>query len=393
MTKWVLVLVCGLLACAVPRINAETVILKDGTFVEGKVVRKTSRMVRVETRFGPRSILKRDIDQIIATIDPADVDASHFDELTPALQAVLNAQADYKLKKYDRALARIEPFLADTSNRAVAMKIDWMHIEILERLGRWDQVKELLNDKVETGTPREKTRAQAHLDIFEANPAFDLRFVGKRHARNFLISPSLRERARNAGSLRDAAVMRAALEEYCEQLLVKDKLSVKAFADLLDPQKTYEALTRPRRGSIEKRLPYTKDLQKAEASLYKAQSVLGDYGAAFELDLIRTEMVHLLDVGNRLLNELLEANPGLYQPPVNPSTGRWTAEGRREWRRRCDDFIAKARPLQALLNYMKEKTERYPRDLKRLYDIVKDFEERIGQNVRSVKRDRNRSHD
>ena len=385
--------VCAIVALAAEGTVAETVILKDGTFVEGKVVRETSRMVRIETRSGSQWFPKKDIDQIIQTYDTADIDVNEFAELPPEVRAVLNAKADYKLKHYDKALARLSAYRNDRKNPAIAVQIDWMVIELYERLGRWDEVKKLLQDKVEHGMPREQIRAQAHLDILKQNPGYDLRFVGERNARNFLISADLRMR-RETGSLRDADVMRAALEEYCEQLLVKDKLSVKAFADRLDVQKTYEALTSDaaRRGNIENLLPYAEDLRKAESSLYKAQSVLGDYGAAFRLDLIRTELTHLLAVADRMLTELLNASPDQFSPAVD-AAGRLTPDGRREWRRRCDEFVDKARPVQVLLDYAAEKAERYPRDLKQLHDVVHDLKERIDQDVKSVRRQRDRVHE
>ena len=390
MVRWFVVLVtawAGLVSLA----RAETVILKDGTFVEGKIVLETSRSIRIDSRFGTRTFLKKDIDQIIETIDPADAQTDRFDQLPEALKAVLNARAEYKLKQYDRALSRIEPFFDYSQDKAIRIQIDWLRIELNERLGRWELVKKLLTEKLEQGTPREMTRAQAHLDILNANPNFDLRYVGERHMRNFLRTDHLRERAREDASLRDAEVMEAALEEYCEQLLDKDELSVKAFSDVLDFQTTFDALSEVSgRGGLENHLPYLEELKKAEASLYKAQSILGDYGAAFELDLIRTELEHLLVVGYRMLIELIEASPEQFDPPVDPTTGRLTPDGRREWRRLSDEFIEKARPLQRLLEYMRDKAERYPRDLKQLQDIVIDFQERIDQWVKAVKRGRSR---
>jgi hypothetical protein len=373
--------------------RSQTVILKDGTFVEGEIIRETSRTVRIDTRFGTRTFLKKDIERIVESVGQADLDANRFHELPPVIRTVLNAQADYKLGDYDKAYKRLEPYRDYKEQPAIRIRIDWLFIDLYQRQGRWDQARRLLEDKLENGTPREKVRAKAHLDIFEINPQYDLRYVGERHARNFISDEKLLELAREPGSLRDHRIMRAALEEYCEQLLVQDELSVKAFADRLNFDQTYEAVKNaPLTGDLTYHLPYVNDLKKAEASLYKAQSILDDYGAAFELDLVRTELDHLLTVVNRMINELLESSPEGYNPPVDSVTGRLTADGRREWVRRCDEFVDLARPLERLLAYMMDKAERYPRDLELIYRILTEFKERMDQVVKAVRRNRDRTH-
>lgn len=381
------------LLCVAPPARPQTVILKDGTFVEGEIVRETSRTVRIDTRFGTRTFMKKDIERIVESVGRADLDANRFHELPPVIRAVLNAQADYKLANYDRAYKRLEPFRDFTEQPAVRIRIDWLFIELYQRRGQWDKARRLLEEKLENGTPREKVRAKAHLDVFGYNPNFDLRYIGERHARNFIMDERLRQQARDPGSLRDHQIMRAALEEYCEQLLVQDQLSVKAFADRLNLSQTLEAVKNaPLSGDLTYHLPYIDDLKKAEASLYKAQSILDDYGAAFELDLVRTELDHLLSVAFQMLNELFEASPEQYNPPTDPTTGRLTADGRREWVRRCDEFVALARPLERLLAYMMDKAERYPRDLEMIHRILTDLRERLDQVVKSVRRDRDRTH-
>jgi hypothetical protein len=266
-------------------------------------------------------------------------------------------------------------------------------IEIKERIGQWDTAKRLLQEKLEKGSPAERVRAKAHLDILQANPDHDLRFVGEKHARNFITSEQLRNRARERDSLRDHEIMRLALEEYCEQLLVDDKLSVKAFAEKLDLEATYKAIIDAGgRGDVAEVLPYMADLRNAEASLVKAQSILGDYGRAFELDLARTELNHLLQVGFRLANEALAASPENFEPPAEPQSGQLTPEGRRQWQERCDEFIRRAKPATDLLDYMLDRVQRLGSGLRDLHDILSELKPRFDEMIKSVKKARGRTH-
>jgi hypothetical protein len=373
--------------------RAETIILKDGTFIEGKIILQTSASVRVETRLGVRTFSRKDIDQIVESVDDASSAAQKsFADLPPATKAVLNAQADYDLGNYEKALARIEPFKEFAENKAVRMRIDWLIIEINERLGRWDVAKKLLKDKQESGTAAEKTRAKAHLDIFEVNPDYDLRFVGKKNTRNFILDEELRNKAKEPGALRDHEIMRRALEEYCEQLLVEDKLSVKAFADKLDVKKTVEAVKNATgTGDIGTQLPYVADLKKAEAALAKANAILGDYSSAFELDLVRAEISHLWVVLPQLGNEALSQSPETFQPAFDRSTGLLTAEGRRQWQERCDRFLEAAKPVIRLAEYMNAKTEKFPETLRDFHKTVESLNERLKENIRAVKKARDRT--
>ena len=375
-------------------VAAETVILKNGAFVEGEVTLQTSTTVRVKTRFGERSFSRKDIEQIIESVDHADPDAvNKFAELPPAHKAVLNAQADYDLQNYERALSRLEPLRDYQENKAIRMKVDWLVLEINERLARWDVVKKMLEDKKEHGTPPEKTRAKAHLDIFEVNSDYDLRFVGKKHARNFILDEETRNRAKEPQSLRDATIMRLALEEYCEQLLVEDKLSVKAFGDKLKLDATYEAIKKASgSGDFSSTLPYLNDLKAAEAALFKAQAVLGDYGSAFELDLLRTELNHLLAVGQRMDKDLEKVSPETLTPGFDPRNGQLTPDGRRQWQQRCDEFLNAVKPLTRLIEYMVKQTERYPRELEEVHDLLRDISERLAQSIKAVKKARDRTH-
>lgn len=391
MNRWILLI--ATLAC-VPPTAAETVILKNGAFVEGEVTLQTSTTVRVKTRFGERSFSKKEIEQIIESVDHTDPEAvNKFAELPPAHKAVLNAQADYDLGNYERALSRLEPLRDYQDNKAIRMKVDWLVLEINERLGRWDVAKKMLEDKKEHGTPPEKTRAKAHLGIFEANPDYDLRFVGDKHARNFILDEETRNRAKEPQALRDATIMRLALEEYCEQLLVEDKLSVKAFADKLKLDVTYETIKKATgSGDFSSILPYLNDLKAAEAALFKAQAILGDYGSAFELDLVRAELSHLNDVDTRLEAELLRLSPETLNPGFDPRSGQLTPDGRRQWQQRCDEFLNAVKPVTRLREYMMKRTERYPQELRDMREWLTDLGERLAQTIKAVKKARDRTH-
>ncbi len=391
MTRWI-----GWIAVLGPVIPAaaETVILKNGAFVEGEVTVQTSTTVRVKTRFGERSFSRKEIEQIIESVDHADPEAvNKFADLPPAHKAVLNAQADYDLGHYERALSRLEPLRDYQENKAIRMKVDWLVIEINERLARWDVVKKMLEDKKEHGAPPEKIRAKAHLDIFEVNPDYDLRFVGKKNARNFIRDEETHNRAKEPQSLKDATIMRLALEEYCEQLLVEDKQSVKAFGAKLKFDATYEAIKKASgSGDFSSTLPYSKDLKVAEETLFKAQAVLGDYGSAFELDLLRTELNHLIMILERMAADLVRASPETVNPGFDPRSGQLTPDGRRQWQQKCDEFLNAAKPFTRLVEYMLKRTEHYPQELRDLRELLTDGSERLAQTIKSVKKARDRTH-
>ena len=378
---------------AVP-VWADTLILKDGSFVEGEVILELQHTILVSTRFGERTYRRDDIEDIIESVDSLDPGAVHrFADLPAPIKAVLNAQADYDLGRYEQAQRRLEPFRNYAEGKALRIHIDWLIIEINERLAQWNVARKMLEDKTKNGTPQEKIRASAHLAIFNANPGCNLRYVGRKHARNFIQDQELQRRARRPGALKDHRIMRIALEETCEQLLVEDRMSVKAFADKLDLQATYVACqTLPATGDVSKHLPYIDDLKRAETTLAKAQAILGDYGAAFELDLVRTELNHLMVVRNRMLAQIAQASPENFDPPFDSRTGQLTRDGRRQWRRRCEEFLDEAEPVTRLLDYMLDRVDHYPQALR---DMRKDLlltMERYEQMIRDVKKAKGRTH-
>jgi len=382
---------CLLLGAAV---RADTIILTDGTFLEGEIILETSRTLRIETHFGTRTYLRSEIEQVLETSDSFDPrGADRFSDLPEAVKAVLNAQAEYDLGRYEPALSRLEPVRHYEENPAIRIRIDWLIIELHERLGRWETVRALLEGKQESGTPQEKTRAQAHLAILDANPAYDLSYVGKKHARNFVKDATLLAKARRPGALADHAIMQLALEEYCEQLLAENELSVKAFGDKLDLDDTYDACKElPRAGDVSRHLPYIEELKRAESTLAEAHAILGDYGRAFEMDLVRTELHHLLPVFLRMFTEAMKLSPELLSPPFDRRTGRLTKAGREEWRQRCDDFLEATKPLAQLLAYMVDRVDHFPWAFRTLQKALVDYQERLDQMVKDVTKARSRTH-
>jgi hypothetical protein len=371
-----------------------TVILKNGSFVEGTIVLKLDTTLRMETRFGTRVYKLRDVEQIIQSDGESGVaDAKKFDELPLAVRAMLNAETDYRLGAYESALSRLEPFKDYSENPVIRSRIDWLMIEANERLARWDVARELLTAKKEKGTPRDQERAKAHFSIFEDNPQYDLRTIGKKQARVFLNDEKLIFRGKDPNSLKDESVMRAALEEYCQQLLIDNTDSVRAFKKSLSSRDIYDACKKlPPAGDVDRHMPYFKALEAAETAILKVESILGDYADAFKVDLIREELTELGRVYNRLEDEVLAVSPAGFVPPFDPLTGRLTAQGGEEWRRRTDLFLAQVKPVVRLLDYMKDKTELFPNELRDLSKALTGTNERMQQMITVTKKNRGREH-
>jgi len=372
--------------------RGETVIFKDGRFMDGQVVRRSDSTIRLKTRFGVRSYSMKDVEQIIESVDGGDPSQKGtFADLPAPIRTVLNAQTDYKLGDYDAANSRLQELSDYTENKAVRIQMDWLMIEIHERQGQWDTAKRLLKEKSDGGLPFEKVRAKAHLDIFEANPDHDLRVVGNEPAKSFLRSTELQNLAREANALKDRRIMEAALREYCKQILLGPD-GVAAFSDNLDVTATFEAVKKAKGGTdLIKVMPYKDALDKAQEALIKAHAILGEYADAFELDLVRQEVTHLLNVVGRLLQELIQADPTATPPPTDPRTGRLTPDGARQWRQRCDEFIARAKPLERLADYMLARVERFPEELRYLHEGIALDSERLEQLQKAVKRAKDRT--
>ena len=384
------VLACTLFPAA---LSAETLILKDGAFVEGRILRQTSRSVHMETRFGSRTYARDDIEQIVESVDPLDPSSvDRFDQLAAPIKTVLNAQVDYALGRYEQALARLTTLGRNAGNPAIRLQVDWLTIDLKARLGEWDAVVAALKVKRSAGTPPERIRAEAYLAILDANPERDLRYVGTKHVRNFIRSDDMLAKARAPNALRDPMIMRRALEQYCEHLLVEDRLSVVAFGDRLDPASTYEAV-RAMSGlqTVSSQLPYLEDLKHAEAALDKARAILDDYGGAFELDLVRTELNHLLPVLDQLIRDAVEVSPAHLDLTIDRRSGRLAAESQVLWRTQCDKFVEVAEPARSLVEYMVERVDAFPNGLRDMRKELTAVRGRLAEMIKAAKKARSRS--
>lgn len=373
---------------------ADTVILKSGGFVEGEIVLETSRAIHVATPFGKRVFKKSEIEEIVPDTESAGTTAQQsFAELPPALRAVRNARAEYRLEQYDAALARLEPHRDYAERPAVRRQIDWLLVELYERLGRWDDARRILEQKKKEGNQSERLRAEAHLSLFESNPDYSLRFLGDVPVRNFISDQAVLDRAKQPNALKDKRIMNIALERTCEKLLLEGDFSVKGFADSLDPEQTLQACRKlPRTGHVEKHLPYMENLKRAEAALMQAQSILADYGDPYAMDLARTELNHLWGALWRMIEESDEIHPGAFTPEYDRRTGALTPAGRDAWRTRCNDYLERAEPMLRLLEYMIERVDYYPDAMRELRDHLDIIQQRVDHAIKSVKRSRNRTH-
>lgn len=397
-----ILLTAGLCLATAQAVLGATILLKDGTFVEGKILVQTSKTIRVATRWGERTYQRRDIDKIIDVSDAIDGEAvNKLADLPPVYADVLNAAADYDLGHYDRAAERIKPHLEYSDSKALRMRIDWLQIDLEERMGHWDEAKKLLEDKKKEGTPEEQTRAKAHLDILETNTFKDhpsdnysLRFVGEVHARNFIRDDELRNRAKEPDALRDDQIFRLAMEEYCKQKLTNEKYSVEAFRGKLRQysRATYEACRGLKPGSVDKQMPYFDDMKKVEQSLREVRAILDAYGEIYELDLVRVETDHLIEVLQQLLQDLAARSPERAAVAFDQVTGRLTREGKEQWTQLCDDFLAELRIVQRICSYMQEKVEPYPQELNTINAIVKDANELMEEMEKAARKARTRSH-
>jgi hypothetical protein len=69
-----------------------------------------------------------------------------------------------------------------------------------------------------------------------------------------------------------------------------------------------------------------------------------------------------------------------------------TKDGREQWRQRCDDFLTAAQPLTTLLDYMVDRVNRFPHGLRDLRKTLLDYEVRVDEMIKAVKKARTRTH-
>lgn len=392
----------GWMAClawvgATSMASGATLLLKDGTIVEGEIVAETSTTIRVRTPFDTRLLNRKDVDKIFREDSEAgSTPSSGFEELPEKIQALLNARADYKLSHYKQVIDRVDPFSQKETNPVLKSEYLWLLIESQERFAKWDDVKKMCEERLANGTPQDKIRAQAHLDILKANAdwEYSLRLVKApgsekpEWARNFL-PPPMRSAAQDPNALADVQMMRKALDEYCSQMVRNEKTGAATLRDRLDPRKTLEAIKKfppgLRSADVLERLPYYEDLKKAETTIFKAQSVEPGYADAFVLDLVRAEGDHLLRVMEPLFNEAVSTSPYNLNLPKTLD-----AASRQQWRDACDRWLASTEPLETVGEYFLNKVSAYPKEQRMVYEIIKDLCERLKEMRESVRRQRNR---
>jgi hypothetical protein len=253
-----------------------------------------------------------------------------------------------------------------------------MIIETLQRLDEFDRAIELLEELRKNGREQDKMRAKAHLDILEQNPDRSLRRVNKVFARSFLKRPD-RIRAKEPGALAQSDLMEMALEQYCDQILLHDKLSIHGLRKDLEPDETLEALLEmPERASdVMEYLPFAEKLRKVEDSLDRVEAILPGYTYAYRVDLARAISSHLYDVLGALYVETVTRYP---EPQMSgDNRGLLTPEERREWREYCDAFESGLRPLMRTAEFMLAKLAPFPENLRQMNVVCQDMLSQLEQ--------------
>lgn len=380
----------------------DTIVLKDGTIVEGDILRESTRFVKIKTRFGDKSYKRNKIEKIIKENREGSAVFSinsvrNYSELTDLAQTLKNADALYELGRFDEIPPLIEPLLGKGTEFDDS-RIKWLLIENFERKGDWTKVDEMLDEMSESKLESDKIRAKAHKDIFEENPERNLRKVGGVRTKEFM-ERDMRNKAKERNSLQDREIMRAALMEYLNQIVRNDKISVGAFSDSLDPEETYRAIIEviqdkddpDRRLIVEETLPYLELMHKTEQSIYKAQAILPGYASGFELDLVRTEVVHLEQVYRNLIAMLSGAYPDNRNFSFGGDDGRLTADQREQWRDACDEFLDLSRPMTKLIEYLLKRARGFPEKLTPFIKQWEDTLERVKQMEQNTNRNRDRT--
>ncbi|NOX58733.1 MAG: hypothetical protein GXP29_07745 [Planctomycetes bacterium] len=401
-TAWVIgFLLTAMLSTAIlSTAHADTIILKDGSVIEGEILRESSKYVKIKTKFGEKSYRRSKIEKIVKENSQESAmfslrNVRDFSELTDLAQTLKNAQALYDLGRFDEIAPKIEPFLGK-GTAIDDSRIKWLLIENLERKGDWATVDDMLDKMLKSQRESDKIRAKAHLDIFEENPKRNLRKIGGVRTKEFM-TREMRNKAKVKNSLQDREIMNAALGEYLNQIVRSDNISVGAFARELDPRETdhvlREEITKDdkakRKRNIEESLPYLDLLRKTEQSIYRAQAILPGYATGFELDLVRTEVTHLEQVIGGLLGTLSAAYPDDQNFSFAAEDGRLTAANREQWRAACDEFLALSRPISRLIEYLLKRARAFP---EKLTPFIKQWEDTL-ERVQQMEHNTNRNYD
>ena len=377
---------------------ADTIVLNDGTVVEGTISKESSRYIRLTTPEGDRSFSRSDIKEVRRSADEesaawAQQAARDFDKLDELGKALKNADALYRLERYDEIPDRVKPLLGK-GTPADDMRIRWLLIETYERQGKWNEVESLLKQTLEDGVEADKIRAKAHLDIFEANPGYTLRKVGDRRARDFLPRDQYLA-GKRPGALQDQKMMEAALLEYIDQILRDDDVSIYALRNQLDVDDTLEAINELLEAdsvSVLPALTYLDKMHQVENSLEKVNAILPGFANKYELNLVRVEAEHVINVMERLFDPLLAAYPDGSNLATEADSRRLTADAREQWRESCEEFLKICRPMLELNEYLLQRARRYPVELRRFIKLLDDIHERITQMRFAVERNRDRAY-
>ena len=378
-------------------VRADSILLDDGTTVEGTIVREGQTAVVIQTQFGRKTFPLRRIKSIVRDADrrlPRGVlpDAvRHFDNIDRISRECANAEALYELGKYDRIPARLEPYLDSDDKSDDQYRLRWLMIETYERLAQFDKAIEMLEAIEADGRERDKIRARAHLDIFDQNPPDrSLRRVNREVTRKFLKRED-RIRAKEPNALADRDLMKAALEEYCYQILSDEDVSIRALRESMDRTATLEALREMPHltANVEDHLPFAGDVAEVEASLEKVDAILPGYVRAYNIELARTLAVELYEVLEVLFTETVEEYP---EPTMSgDERGFLTKEEREEWREYCTEFERAVRPLLRTAEYVQEKVAPYPDNLRVLNQACNDILAQLEQVRSTINRKKGRT--
>ena len=395
-----LLLAAGLSASRAP---ADTIILIDGTIVEGTIYRESARYVKIETASGKKTFSRKKIEKIIKESDEGSAvrairSVRNFSELNDIARELKNAEALYDLERFEEIPARVERLLGQ-GTKFDEMRIRWMLIETYERQGKWEKVEGLLQRTLADGRQPDQIRAQAHLDIFAQNPGHTLRQIevvkGERRRAKEFLSREMRNRGKRTDALQDRDMMEAALLEYLDQILHNEEVSTEAFGRNLEVAQALAVIREEiEAGSrnVVRALPYAEELRQVETSLYKANAILPGYAEGYVLDLVRTEAEHLDEVIRELLSEVSAAYPDRQNVGIDSQTGRLTAEGRRQWREACDRFLELSRPVTQLIEHLLARVRPYPVEMRLFIKEWEDTLERVEQMRHSAVRHRDRTH-
>ena len=366
----------------------DRLILRDGREIEGTIVKEDDRRIVIMTARGRKVYSKKHIREVLrAEQEESEAEpVEQFHALPPMARLLRNAHAESILGRHQPLIDRLSPLIEEDVTDAQQLEARWLMIEAYERLAEFDQAEKLLKQIKEQGEKANRIRAEAHLDIFEQNPGYKLERVNNKLARKFL-PRKLYLKGKEPDALADGVLMRKALEEYADQILLNKKVSLQAFKESLDLEETLEALREmPTAGRVEKYLPHREHLQKVEKSIARAQAILPGYADSYELDLIRSEAEHLQQAIETLFNEVFADYPENASYAYDPENGKLTKEGREQWRENCEEFLEKVKPLIVAAEYVLTRTARFPRALDRVHTSLTNILNRLKRTREAINR-------